>query len=244
MTNRPNDAPRIDGPPPMPDLHPELRVVVTTIARPDAEIVATFRRLYTGHVLDHLGKRGAMSSDMKPVFFGARVCGPAVTVFGADWRLRFTAADLAQPGDVIVIAPGDLERACFGDVTATRWKRKGLGGVVVDGAVRDVGGLRALGFSTFARRVTPRTFHYPSGLEHGAVNVPIPCAGVTVNPGDIVVGDEDGVVVVPREAAGAVASAAVQFLERETSKKGAFAEGGAPTGVAAEQLKELGYRFV
>ncbi len=243
MTN-PASTPKIDGPPPLPDLHPEMRIVVTDVRRPDASVVETFRRLYTGHVLDHLGKHGAMHHEMKPVFAGARICGPAVTVVGADWRLRFTAADLAQPGDVVVVVPGCAEQACFGDVTGTRWKAKGLGGVVVDGAVRDVQGLRALGFPTFARRVTPRTFHYPSGLDHGAVNVPVACAGVTVHPGDLVVGDDDGVVVVPLAAAAAVAEAAARYLEKETEKRAAFARGEAPSGVAAEQLRALGYRFL
>ncbi len=233
-----------DGPPPIPDMHPALRVVVTTISRPDDDTIAAFRRLYTGHVLDHLGKQGAMHAAIKPVFAGARVCGPAVTVVGADWRLRFTAAELARPGDVVVVVSGGADHACFGDVTATRWKAMGLGGIVVDGAVRDVAGIRALGFPAFARNVTPRTFHYPSGADHGAVNVPVACGGVVVHPGDLIVGDDDGVVVVPREAAAEIAVGATAYLAKENAKKEAFASGKAPTGVAADELRQRGYRFV
>ena len=235
--------PKIDGPPPLANMHPALRVVVTTVERPSADTVAKYKNFYTGHVLDHLGKHGAMHSSIKPVFAGARVCGPAVTVFGPDWRLRFTAADLAQPGDVIVIVSGSTEHACFGDVTATRWQRKGIGGVVVDGAVRDIAGLRALGFPTFARNVTPRTFHYPAGMDHGAVNVPIACGGIIVVPGDMIVGDEDGVVVVPRAAAAEVADTVLSYLAKEATKKDAFARGEIPTGVAADELRQRGYRF-
>jgi hypothetical protein len=120
-------------------------------------------------------------------------------VLGADWRIRSMAADLAQPGDVIVLAAGGLrERACFGDMTATCWKSKGIEGVVVDGAARDVARLRGLAFPVFGPGVTPRNFHYPTGLDHGAVNVPVACAGVLVEPGHLLLGDDDGVVWRPR----------------------------------------------
>jgi 4-hydroxy-4-methyl-2-oxoglutarate aldolase len=136
--------------------------------------VENCRALYTGLVLDHLGKHGCMTPEVKPVWSGASLCGPAITCLGTDWRIRSMAADLAEPGDVIVVAAGGVtEVACFGDMTATGWKSKGIEGVVIDGACRDVAGLRALGFPAFARAVTPRNFHYPAGLEHGAVNVPV-----------------------------------------------------------------------
>ena len=181
------------GPPPVATRHDHQRLIVTRIERPAPELVATCRSLYTGLVLDHLGKHGCVSADMKPVWSGAFLCGPAVTCLGADWRIRSLAADLAEPGDVIVLAAGGVaERACFGDMTATSWTSKGIEGVVVDGAARDVARLRDLGFPTFARAVTPR--NYPAGLDHGAVNVPVVCAGVLVEPGDIVLGDDDGVV--------------------------------------------------
>lgn len=244
MTMNDQAKPRVDGPPTLPDVHPALRVVVAKIERPSADTIAKYRKLYTGHVLDHLGKHGAMHSPIKPVFAGARICGPAVTVLGADWRFRFTAADIAQPGDVIVIVPGSAEHACFGDVTATRWHARGIGGAVVDGAVRDIGGLRTLAFPTFARNVTPRTFDYPAGVDHGAVNVPVACGGIVVTPGDMIIGDEDGVVVIPRAVAAEVAETALGYLAKERAKKEAFARGEIPTGVAAGELRERGYRFI
>lgn len=177
----------VSGPPPVATRHDHQRVIVTSIERPGPELVAACRSLYTGLVLDHLGKHGCMAPDMKSVWSGAFLCGSAVTCLGADWRIRSMAADLAHPGDVIVLAAGALtERACFGDMTATCWKSKGIEGVVIDGAARDVARLRNLAFPVFARGVTPRNFHYPAGPDHGAVNVPVVCAGVLVEPGDLV----------------------------------------------------------
>jgi 4-hydroxy-4-methyl-2-oxoglutarate aldolase len=232
------------GPPSVATRRDHHGVVGTTIERPPPEVIATFRSLYTGLVLDHLGKHGCMATDMKPVWSGAFVCGPAVTCLGADWRIRSMAADLAEPGDVIVLAAGGLtERACFGDMTATCWRSKGIEGVVIDGAARDVARLRALGFPVFARGVTPRNFHYPAGLDHGAVNVPVVCAGALVEPGDIVLGDDDGVVVVPRRIAAEIAAAASGYLEGENAGRALFGEQYVSFGVRRE-LEERGYRFV
>lgn len=232
------------GPPPVSTRHDHQRVVVTTIERPAPELVTRYRGLYTGLVLDHLGKHGCMSPDVKPVWSGASLCGPAITCLGADWRIRAMAADLAEPGDVVVVAAGGLrEYACFGDMTATAWRSKGIEGVVVDGAARDVVRLRSLGFPVFAREVTPRNFHYPAGLDHGAVNVPVVCAGVYVEPGDIVVGDDDGVVVVPRRIAQKIADAATAFLEQENAGRAMLKEQYVSFGVEKE-LRERGYTFI
>jgi 4-hydroxy-4-methyl-2-oxoglutarate aldolase len=230
------------GPPPVATRHDHQGVIVT-IERPSRELVESCRGLYTGLALDHLGKHGGMTTDLKPVWSGASLCGPAITVLGADWRLRAMAADLAEPGDVIVVATGVTECACFGDMTATRWKAKGIEGVVIDGACRDVAGLRGLGFPVFAREVTPRNYHYPAGLEHGAVNVPVVCAGAVVEPGDIVIGDDDGVVVVPKRIATEIVSAATAYLEGERAARTLLAKEYVPLGVA-EELKQHGFAFI
>lgn len=237
-------SPAPSGPPPVATRHDQQGVIVTSIERPPPELVASCRSLYTGLVLDHLGKHGCMTPDMKPVWSGASFCGPAVTCLGADWRIRSAAADLAEPGDVIVLAAGGVtEVACFGDLTATGWQAKGIEGVVVDGACRDVAGLRALGFPVFARAVTPRNYHYPAGLDHGAVNVPVVCAGVLVEPGDIVIGDDDGVVVLPRRIATEIVTAATAFLENETQFRALLSEQYVSFG-AVRQLEEQGYRSI
>jgi 4-hydroxy-4-methyl-2-oxoglutarate aldolase len=234
----------MSGPPLVATRHDHQGVIVTSIERPGPEVVAACRSLYTGLVLDHLGKHGGMEPEMKPVWGGAFLCGPAVTCLGADWRIRSMAADLAEPGDVIVLAAGGLkERACFGDMTATCWKSKGIEGVVIDGAARDVARLRSLAFPVFARGVTPRNFHYPAGLDHGAVNVPVVCAGVLVEPGDLVLGDDDGVVVVPRRTAAQIVEAASAYLTGENAGRALFGAQYVSFGVRSE-LEERGYRFV
>ena len=236
--------PGTGGPPPVATRHREQAKIVMTVERPQAGLVSACRELYTGLVLDHLGKHGGMSAEIKPVWSGARLCGPAVTCLGPDWRIRAMAADLAEPGDVIVLAvDGPSGQACFGDMTATRWQAKGIEGVVIDGATRDVAGIRALGFPVFAREVTPRNYHYPAGADHGAVNVPVVCGGVLVEPGDIVLGDDDGVVVVPGSMAAEIATAASAYLEKENEKRALFAQGYLAYGVA-DELRERGYEFV
>jgi 4-hydroxy-4-methyl-2-oxoglutarate aldolase len=232
------------GPPPVATRHRDQAKIVTTVERPEAVLVDAYRRLYTGLVLDHLGKHGGMNAEIKPVWSGARLCGPAVTCLGPDWRIRAMAADLAEPGDVIVLAVGGVSgQACFGDMTATRWQAKGIEGLVIDGATRDVAGIRALGFPVFAREVTPRNYHYPAGAEHGAVNVSVVCGDVLVEPGDIVLADDDGVVVVPKQMAAEIAAAASAYLEKETAARAKLGERYVPYGVA-DELRERGYEFV
>jgi 4-hydroxy-4-methyl-2-oxoglutarate aldolase len=232
------------GPPPVATRHDHQGVIVTAVHRPAPELIESCRALYTGLVSDHLGKHGCMTADMKPAWPGASLCGPAITCLGADWRIRSAAADLAQPGDVIVIATGgSADVACFGDMTATGWQAKGIEGVVIDGACRDVAGLRKLGFPVFARGVTPRNYHYPAGLEYGAVNVPVVCAGALVEPGDIIVGDDDGVVVLPKRLAAEIITTATAFLEREQGFR-AMLKQQYVSFDAVRQLEEQGYRTV
>src|SRR5919108_2154184 len=117
------------GPPPVATRHVHQAVIVTSIERPAPELVASYRDLYTGLVLDHLGKHGCMSPDVKPVWSGAKLCGPAITCLGADWRIRSMAAELAEPGDVIILAAGGVaECGCFGGLTASRWNFKEIRG--------------------------------------------------------------------------------------------------------------------
>ncbi len=128
-------------------------------------------------------------------------------------------------------------------MTATGWKSKGIEGVVIDGAARDVARLRSLAFPVFARGVTPRNFHYPAGLDHGAVNVPVICGGALVEPGDIVLGDDGGVVVLPRRIAGEIIDAASRYLEGENAGRILFGEQYVSFRVRGE-LKRHGYEFV
>ena len=182
--------------------HPSQGRIVREIQRPGSDILATLSESYTGFVLDLLGKRGAMSTELLPLDRGMKVCGPAVTSLGPDLSVRRMAIDLARPGDVLVVAAGGAtDYSCFGDGTARRMLLKGIAGVVVDGSTRDAAGIRRLGFPTFVKGVTPSNYDYPVSAEFGSVNVPVVCAGVHVHPGDVILGDDDGVVVIPRQAA-------------------------------------------
>lgn len=155
---------------------------------------------------------------------GVTMVGTAVTVRTSPGNnlLVHGAMDIAEPGDVIVVdAGGDLSHAIVGEMMALKAMQKGLRGFVIDGAMRDVAGIRALGLPIYARGATPAG---PYKEGPGEVNVEIACGGVVVRPGDIVVGDEDGIVVVPKEEAASVLVAAQAFHAREAAAARRLAE--------------------
>jgi regulator of RNase E activity RraA len=175
---------------------------IEDIDRPPAELIERFRAHDVAKVADAMGGHGIVDPAIKPVQQGMYVVGPAVTVLTkpGDALYVIRAADIAQPGDVIVISGGGCaDLAVIGDgISYYMQKARKIAGVVADAGVRDVKGIRELGFPTFARSATVR---FGGAQGPGAVNVPIACGGVPVNPGDIVIGDDDGVVIVPREDA-------------------------------------------
>lgn len=223
--------------------HPALGRIVTTIERPPAGAVGRLSACYSGLVSDALGKLAAMHPDIRPMAPGMRLCGPAVTFHGDDWTARKFAIELLQPGDVLVLAAGGCEDyACFGDFSATVARSRGASGVVVDGAIRDLDGIVGLGLPVFARGTTPRNRHYPAGPESCLVNLPVACGGMIVNPGDVVIGDGDGVVVVPREIATDLADQLEGELATEPAKRERLSAPQFSFGVR-EELERLGYRF-
>lgn len=172
--------------------------VFTKVERPPDALVAPFKEFATCNVCDALGRFGAMHYSIKPMVPGWKVAGPAITLRArvCDNLLVYKALDLAQPGDILVIALQEFDGAAiWGDLTSMIGKGRGLAGVVTDGMVRDIEGLRQVGLPVFARGLTPNS---PQKDGPGELNVPIACGGVVVNPGDIVLGDDDGVVVVPK----------------------------------------------
>lgn len=222
---------------------PHQGVIVRNFDRPDTDAIKSLNEAYTGMILDHLGKQGALAHPIRPIARHMSVCGPATTTLGPDLGMRRAAIDLAEPGDVLVVAAGGAaEFACFGDGTATRMQLKKLAGAVVDGGVRDVAGIRALGFPTFCRSVTPRNFFYPADGAYGAVNVPVVVGGQMVHPGDLICGDADGVVVVPRSLVNSVAAAVAAQLRIERAERASWEEY-PPYGIEG-QLRDRGYKFV
>lgn len=172
--------------------------------RPPDGVVAAFRAVPTGWAVDAQGRRGALDPGIKPIFAAPRVAGTALTVQSAarDNLAPYAALSCARPGDVLVIATGDFTGASVvGDILVGMAKNAGIVAVVTDGLVRDIQGLREVGIPVFARGLSPNS---PGKTGPGAVGGRIGLGGEAIEAGDIVIGDEDGVVIVRREHAEAV----------------------------------------
>ena len=187
------------------------------VVRPDNELLGAFRDTPTGFVTDAFNGRGSLHHAIKPIDPSMVFCGTAVTAFcgPGDNLAAMAVLDFVRAGDVIVIAAGaDDHAAVIGDLWAIWAKRLGVEAIVVDGLVRDVPGLLDAGIPVFARGHCPN-----SGFKNGPgeINMGVTCGGIHVGPGDIVVGDRDGVVAVPLQAAAGVAERLVQVREKEAS---------------------------
>lgn len=191
-------------------------------------LIAEFKKTYPASVADAVelvtGQRGFMAHDMKPVIAGPLV-GRAVTSLvrpaapeqatpALSTKHSVEMIDNAKPGEVgVIVMEGTLDIAAMGNLMGTAAKVRGMAGMVIDGAVRDVWDLRRMGLTVYARSTSPATA--VGRYATVARNVPVECAGVTVRPGDIIVADEDGVVVVPQERAAEVLKKAQEIDERE-----------------------------
>jgi regulator of RNase E activity RraA len=177
--------------------------ILSSPPRLDASLVAAFRGLASSNVADAMGRFNFMDPGVQPRS-GLPLCGLAVTVNArpGDNLMVHKALQVAEPGDIVVVSTnGNTTSAVFGELMCRTAVARGLGGIVVDGAIRDAEGMTALGFPAFSRSVTP------GGCDKdgpGEINVPVSCGGVAVHPGDIVVGDRDGIAVVPRADAAEV----------------------------------------
>lgn len=195
-------------------------MINATIERPSGEILAGFRDLLafdsiTCALSDCMGRFNAMTADMRPLFEGIRLVGTAVTVktLAADLAAPFKAIDVCQPGDVVVIdSHGSVNTAFWGENMTLSALNRGVLAAVIDGACRDVEEIRRLRFPVLCKGIVPNV---GAIAGYGEVNVPIQCAGVAVSPGDIVVIDGNGVVVVPRTEAAGILQKAQRLLETE-----------------------------
>lgn len=189
------------------------------------EELLQFKQLPTGNVCDANGKSGNMSSAIKPIDKKSKMVGTAVTVRvqPGDNLLLHKAIYEAQPGTVLVIdAHGYTEAGPFGDIMVTACQMQGIAGVIIDGACRDAEEIEEKGFPFFTRALNPGGTVKES---LGAINGVIQCGGVIVRPGDIIVGDRDGVVVVPQEKAREVLQAAQAIFDKEIKIKEMLSQG-------------------
>jgi 4-hydroxy-4-methyl-2-oxoglutarate aldolase len=166
------------------------------VPRPDPALLAGFEGVSTAALSDAMGRHGAMRGDIRPLYDDVAMVGVALTVlcFPGDNIMTHRALEMVRPGDVLVIDAGDETSGCFGHRSAMQARARGGVGVVASGAVRDGADLRRDRFAVFCRGLSPRA---PQKNTPGSINVPIHVGGVVICPGDIVVGDADGVVVVP-----------------------------------------------
>ena len=202
-----------------------MNIIVRDFVRPDPQVIKGFEGIPTGVISDAMGRTGSMAAEIKPVWPRARLVGPALTVrtFPADNLMIHKAVTLAARGDVLVVNSGGYkDTAVFGDLLGYSCKVHGIAGVVIDGASRDAEGMAAIGFPVFARAVLPMG---PFKDSPGSINVPVSCGGVAVRPGDIIVADADGVVVVPREEATDVLSKAQGASAKEEQMRERLAKG-------------------
>jgi 3-hexulose-6-phosphate synthase/6-phospho-3-hexuloisomerase len=180
----------------------------------EEELVSILRDVSSPNISDAMHRKGAMH-DIHPINLGTKIVGRAVTVqtFAGDWAKPVEAIDIAGPGDVLVIYNGSNNIAPWGGLATLSCKNKGIEGVVVDGAVRDVDEIRALNYPIFSSGITPNAGD-PKGM--GEINAEITCGGQLVRPGDYIVGDDSGVVVIPKERAYEIARRAKEVEKTES----------------------------
>jgi regulator of RNase E activity RraA len=204
------------------------------------EVVARFRGLPVANVGDSMSRMTAGGPRLRPMHAGGVLAGPALTVKTrpGDNLMVHKAIGIAEPGDVIVVdAGGDLTNAIIGELMIAQMVRRGLGGIVVNGAIRDSAAIRAGGYPVFAAGVTHRG-PYKDGP--GEINVPVAIDGMVVAPGDLVIGDDDGLLCVPYDQVEGVHAAAAAKHAAETKQVAAIEAGTHDAAWVDAALKRLG----
>jgi 4-hydroxy-4-methyl-2-oxoglutarate aldolase len=220
--------------------------IVRTIQRADPEIIRTLGELGVATVHEAQGRTGLLRPYMRPVYRSARAAGSAVTVCCApgDNMMVHAAIEVCRPGDVLVVATtSESTDGMFGDLLAVSAWAHGVKGLVIDAGVRDTADIEAMDFPVWSKAVSAQG---TVKATPGWVNVPIVCAGATVNPGDVIVGDADGVVVIPRETAAETARLGNDRVAKEAKTRERLRNGelGLDFYGLRSKLQELGVDWV
>ena len=221
-------------------------VAVRNIERADPQVISELGRLGAATVHEAQGRTGHLTPEFRPIYSGARVAGSAVTILappGDNWMLH-VAMELVQPGDIIVLAlTSENSDGYFGDLLATSAKSKGVVGMVLESGTRDTADITALGLPVWSKSVSIKV---TVKNTLGSVNIPIVCGGQQVMPGDVVVADDDGICIVPRESAASTLDKALQRETNENKKRQQFEQGelGLDIYDMRKRLEEAGFRYV
>ena len=223
---------------------PAKLTIRKTFPRPSAEQIAAFNDAPTGWVADACGRRGALPHWIKPITKRTRFVGTALTVRTrpVDNLAPYAALKFAEPGDILVVAVDGSESASvLGDILLGMAQNAGIVAAVTDGLVRDVAGIDAVGIPTFARALSPNS---PFKDGPGSVGLPVTLGGVAVHPGDLLVGDADGVVLVSRDDMPAAADALRAIADKEAAMEQAVAGGAKYPGWLDDVLSSDDVRYI